>query len=156
MQEHQPPSCLTVWGAAAESPELLQHTSRSMRLNFLVQSRSQLLSRGNKVVTRLEIEPEFGFHSEKTPQTQCGVGRDGTTAVNDFTDPALRHADTFRQTVLSHTHGLEEFLNENFPRVDGFDRILRFFHPVWPNDNQRSRPDGRCHHATQSKSDIAR
>src|SRR5450759_2213027 len=70
----------------------------------------------HKIVMGLEIQPEFGLHSEKHPQPRGGIGRDGALARHDLADAPLRHSNLLGQTVLRHSQGFEKFLEQDFTR----------------------------------------
>jgi len=62
-------------------------------LNFLIQSVSSDFAGRFKVIPCLKIHPKMYFHPKKTAQTQSGICRDATLAVNNFTDATRWYTD---------------------------------------------------------------
>ena len=70
-----------------------------------------------KFETRLEVEPEPLRCAEEPRQTQGGVGGHRSLAVHDLIDPAGRHTEALRQTVLRQTKRLEKIFPQHLTRV---------------------------------------
>src|SRR5258708_14052586 len=102
--------------AAGQRPD--QRASCRKRTNFSYKSPRQPVSRDLKIVMALEIEPKLRLHVEKSPQAQRGVGRNGTSAMDNFVDAPRRNASGMRQPILGNAHGNQKFLAQNLARMN--------------------------------------
>lgn len=75
-----------------------------------------------KVIAGLEIDPESLARAEVLGESQRGVRRDPSLAMDDLINPARRHSDLHCQAVLCHSKGDEKVLQKNFARMDGRHR----------------------------------
>jgi hypothetical protein len=73
-------------------------------------NRREHLARMHKIAMGLEVQPEFGPHSEKHPQPRGGIGRDCAPARDDLDIPGCfgyavrRMSEAFMRTTTS-SHG---------------------------------------------------
>jgi hypothetical protein len=66
----------------------------------------------------LEVEPKAGLHVEKKAQTQGGIGRHGTIAIDQIADSAGRHINVSGQLTRRNSHGLHEIFQQDFTGMD--------------------------------------
>ena len=72
-----------------------------------------------QIVSCLQVEPEALGRSKIPSQPQRGVSADCPRPMNNFVDAPRWYAGLLGQAVLADTKGTQEFLIENFSRMDG-------------------------------------
>ena len=90
--------------------------SRGPRLNF-GQGLGQGILRLGGIVVQLQTDPESFGRAEKSRQTETGIGSNGPHAGHDFANTPLGDPDFLGQPVLRYAEWLQEFLQQNFPRM---------------------------------------
>src|SRR6266542_6079370 len=105
------PRAMAPAGALCSSARALQNP------NFPRQAMSKPIALYLKIEARLEVEPEAFRRAEEPRQAQSRVGRDRSLTVHDLVDPAGRHAEVLRQTILSKAERLQKILVQHFARM---------------------------------------
>src|SRR6266540_4838612 len=105
------PRAMAPAGALCSSARALQNP------NFPRQAMSKPIALYLKIEARLEVEPEAFRRAEEPRQAQSRVGRDRSLTVHDLVDPAGRHAEVLRQTILSQAERLQKILVQHFARM---------------------------------------
>lgn len=67
---------------------------------------------------RLQVEPELGRGAEVARQAQGRVRGDGAATEGNLVEAGAGHLDGVGQLVDAQTHRLQEFLAQDFARVD--------------------------------------
>ena len=73
----------------------------------------------------MQTEPELGGDSEVACQPQGCISSDTAGAEGDFIDAPGIHTDLVRQPILAEVQGLDEFLEQYFPRMDRMEFFNR-------------------------------
>lgn len=71
-----------------------------------------------EIPPKLEIQPKARRRSEELRQPERGAGCYASPAVDEFVNPLVGNHDRFGKISLGKPHGIEEFLQENFARVN--------------------------------------
>jgi hypothetical protein len=87
--------------------------------DFFKEADSQAILSDFKVVAGLEVHPELGGGVEEATEAEGGIGGDSAFAEDDFVDAAWGYVDGLGEAVLAEGEGCEEFLGEDFARMDG-------------------------------------
>jgi hypothetical protein len=66
------------------------------------------------IVRRLSPQPVTIGKTEKSAQTQIGIGRDAPLAGHDVADALRRHADFLGQPILADAHRFQKLLQQEF------------------------------------------
>jgi len=72
-----------------------------------------------QIVSCLQVEPEALGCSKIPSQPQRGISADCPRPMNNFVNAPRRYAGFLGQAVLADTKRTQEFLIENFSRMDG-------------------------------------
>lgn len=70
-----------------------------------------------EIPRQLEIEPELRLHAKKLLETQRGIGRDPTLAVDERIDAGDRHSHAPSELPLRQTEGFQELLQQHLSWV---------------------------------------
>src|SRR5450759_705596 len=76
-----------------------------------------------QLVVRLEIEPDLRRSPEVLAEPKRRVGRDGTRAVDDATDPVRRHRQRAGEGVDAQPQGPHELLHQDLPGRDWVEQV---------------------------------
>lgn len=102
----------------------IEAISGRMHPHFLVQPIGKRFSSRFKIVPGLEVHPELSLHLEESAQSQRRISRDPPLSVDDLIDTARRDANGLSQAVLTQLHRLEEILQQDLTRMDGWKASL--------------------------------
>lgn len=97
-----------------------------------------------EVKVRLEIHPSFGRYAKVFAQSESGICRDRTFAIDDPTDAARRNRNSTSEPVDTDTQRLHKFFQQDFSRMDGVEQFASGSHSrpsmVISNFNLKSVP----------------
>ena len=66
---------------------------------------------------RLKVEPEVGLCAEVAGQLGGGIRSGGTALVDNISYAGCRHAESDGKRMGRDVHGLQEFFQQDFPRM---------------------------------------
>lgn len=100
-------------------PVVKTRFSCGMRPHFLLQALNQFVLCLNKLIARLQIQPELSFHPKKPTETKRRICCDRSLPVNNLTYTALGNADVFSEAILGDAHRVKKLLQEDLSRMNG-------------------------------------
>ena len=116
---------LTYLSSACGDPiGLSEFSSRTLPFNALDVDCSKILLCHLQIVVALQIHPEFRAVTEIQAQSECSIGRNAPTIVDNLGNSVWRNADSLRQFILRKPVFYKEFFFEHFTGGDRCERIL--------------------------------
>src|SRR5579859_652332 len=98
------------------------------RPNFPFDDTQPFVLSNFQIVSGLQIEPKTSAGIEIAGQAQRRIRRNGATLVNNLRNPSNRDTEVECEAIHAQLKGFHELGAQNFARVNGRKKCLRFRH----------------------------